>query len=208
MTVENAKVLPLLFAAIIFAFLLLGSIVFVACLPLQQTRRFALSAALWCAMWGPCSLALLLCAGLGVIASAFIKKTGDVQSINTPYLPHLLAVLGWGYLILGVLVTATVASATAWLHQMLTQRFTFALFRLYATLVSAGIGSVFGWSLGLWLLWANITQHVLPLWLLGMLVLILGFGATAYKYASAFRGDPPTTFTWISPEEFAGNHEP
>jgi hypothetical protein len=205
---ENIEVLPLLLASITFAFLLLGSVVFVACLPLPQTRRFALSAALWCAMWGPCTLALLLCAGLGIIASAFITKTGDVQSIHAPYLPHLLAVLGWGYLTLGVLVTATVASATAWLHQVLTRRFTFALFRLYATLVSAGIGSVFGWCLGLWLLWANVTRHVLPWWSLGTLFLVVGFGTAAYKNARELRGEAPTNFTWISPEEFAGTHSP
>lgn len=53
-TVENDEMLPLLFAMIVFFFLLLGSLVFVVCILAPQTRRFALSAALWCALWGPC----------------------------------------------------------------------------------------------------------------------------------------------------------
>jgi hypothetical protein len=197
--------LPLLFAMIVFVFLLLGSLVFVVCTLVPQTRRFALSAALWCALWGPCSVVLMVLAGLGLVTAAFIGRDRDVQWFHAP---RLVATFGWGYLILGVLITIAVATSGAWLHQALVRRFTFALFRVYATVVSAGIGSVFGWCLGWWLLWKEVTRYVLPWWLSGMLILIVGFGTAAYKGARGLRGEAPTSFTWISPEEFAGRERP
>ena len=187
--------LPLLFAMIVFAFLLLGSLVFVVCTVLPQTRRFALSAALWCALWGPCSVALMVLAGLGLVTAACIGRVGDVQSFHAP---RLVAAFGWGYLIVGVLITIAVATGGAWLHQVLVRRFTFVLFRLYAAVVSAGIGSVFGWCLGWWLQTSGVPQHAFPWWISGMLILIMGFGTAAYKGARGLRGKAPTNFTWIS----------
>jgi len=154
MSVKNYEMLPLLFAIIIFVFLLLGSLVFLACVLVPPTRRYALSAALWCAVWGPCSVGLMVLAGLGLIAEAFITKDGDMQRFHTP---KLVAAFGWGYLILGVVTTTAIATGTAWLHQALVRRLTFALFRLYATAVSAGIGSVFGWGLGWWMMEKEIS---------------------------------------------------
>jgi len=194
-------VLPLIIAAIVFAFLLLGSIVFVVCALVPPLRRYALSAALWCAVWGPCSVAFLLLAGLGFLAHTLATKAGDVQSLHVP---RLLAPFGWAYLVFWILTTTGVATVVAWLHQVLVRRLTFALFRLYATAVTAGIGSVFGWCLGWWLLASEVIQHVLPWRLLGMPVLIAAFGYAAYKGARGFRGEAPARFTWISPEEFAG----
>jgi hypothetical protein len=137
--------LLLLFADIVFFFLLVGSIVFLACLSLPPIRRYALSAAVWCAMWGPCSIILMLVAGVGLIATAFIAKPGDGQAFHAS---RLLSAFGWSYLVVGILVTVTVATALARIHQAIVRRLTFALFRLYAAVVSAGIGSVFGWCLG------------------------------------------------------------
>ena len=196
--------LPLLFAMIIFAFLVVGSLVFLACVLVPLTRRYALSAALWCAVWGPCSVGLMVLAGLGLVAEAFITKDRDAQSFHAP---RLLSAFGWYYLTFGVVITAAVATAAAWLHQVLVRRITFALFRLYATAVSAGIGSVFGWCLSWWMMEKEIPHYGLPLWGLGMAALIMGFGTAAYKGARALRGKAPTSFTWISPEEFAGSIE-
>lgn len=198
----DSKVLPLLFAGIVFFFLLVGSIVFLACLLLPPIRRYALSAALWCAIWGPCSIILMLVAGVGLIATAFIAKAGDGQTFHTP---RLLPAFGWSYLAVGVLVTVTVATASARIHQAVVRRLTFALFRLYAAVVSAGIGSVFGWCLGLWMVAKSVSGHVsLLLWGICMLALIVGFGAAAHIGARGLRGGPPERFTWISPDEFAG----
>jgi hypothetical protein len=144
----------------------------------------------------------MVLAGLGLIAEAFITKDGDMQRFHAP---RLVAAFGWGYLILGVAVTTAVATAAAWLHQVAVRRLTFALFRLYAAAVSAGMGSVFGWSLGWWMMARDLPSYRLPLWGLGMTALIIGFGAAAYKGAHALRGDAPTTFTWITPEEFTGS---
>ena len=187
--------LPLLFAGIAFLFLLIGSIVFLACSLLPPFRRYALSAALWCAMWGPCSIILMLVAGVGLIATTFITKTGDGQTFHVP---RLLSAFGWSYLTVGVLVTIAVATASAWIHQSVVRRLTFALFRLYAAVVSAGIGSVFGWCLGWWMMARSVSGHVsLLFWGTAMLALIAGFGVAAYKGARGLRGEAPDRVTWI-----------
>jgi hypothetical protein len=192
--------LVVLIAAILFFFLVVGAVVFLVCVLIAPLRRFALSAALWCAMWGPCSVAFLLLAGTAVVAEAFITKNGDVQTLHAP---RLLAALRWGYLTLAALGTTAVATCAAWLHQAAMHRLTFAMFRLYATLVCTGIGSVFGWCLG-WSVAANEINHTVPLSILGMLVLTIGFGTAAYRAARSLRGKPATNLTWITAEEFNG----
>jgi hypothetical protein len=193
--------LPFLLAGIVFIFLLLGSIVFLACLLIPPTRHCALGAALWCAMWSPCSVALMVVAGVGLITTAFITKVGGVQSLHAP---RLISSFGWAYLIIGVLMTAIAATGAAWLHQVLMKRLTFALFRLYAAAVSGGIGSVFGWCLGWWILVKDLGVYGWLLWGGGMLVLVSGFAVVAYKGARGLRGTAPKNFTWISEEEFPG----
>jgi len=201
MAVENDRMLPFLFGAIVFMFLVLGSIVFLVCAFVPPARKYALSAALWCAMWGPCSVALMALAGIGLVATAFFTKNGDVVSVHAP---RLLAAFGWGCLIAGIIITLAVATGAAWIHQQVVRRFTFVLFRLYATAVSGGIGSVFGWCLGGWMMWKGIAHYGLFFWCIGMLVLVVAFSAAAYKNARQLRGKAPASFTWILPEEFAG----
>ena len=177
----------LVFAAIVYAFLFIGAVVFVLCALIPPTRRFALSAALWCAVWGPCSVGLMTLAGLGLVASAFINDAGGMQSFHAP---RLLTVFGWGYLILGVLITVTVATGVALLHQMLMRWLMFMLFRLYATAVCAGIGSVFGWALSWWLTWKAIGNGNVGIVLAcaGMLCLVLGFGTGGFMGARLLQG--------------------
>jgi len=180
--------------------MLIGAVAFLICVLVPPVRRYALSVALWCVIWGPCSIALMTLAGLALVAAAFITKSGDVQSFHSP---RLLSVFGRGYLIAGVLSTAAVATVAAWLHQFVVRRFTFALFRLYATVVVAGIGSVFGWCISWWMLSREV-PYVWTWSLLSMLVLVAGFGAAGYKGARKLRGEAPRDFTWVSPEEFTG----
>jgi hypothetical protein len=192
------------FALLIFAFLLLGSIVFLVCALIPSTRRYALSAALWCAVWGPCSVGLIAVAGFGIAAGALMMKASSSHWTDAP---KLIAALGWSYIIIGALITICVATGAAWLHQMLIHRFTFLLFRIYAAAVSAGIGSVFGWALGWWIAARESQQH----WVVSLFILFLliaGFGTAAYKGARGLRGKAPTRFTWITPGEFAGSNDP
>jgi hypothetical protein len=197
---EIFDMFPELFALIVFFFLLVGAAVFLVCFLLPPTRRYALSAALWCACWGPAALGWMMIAGLALVTEDFITRSGDTQSLHLPKLP---VELGWSYLILAAVATAAFATAVAWLHQVLVRRTTFALFRLYATAVSAGIGSVFGLFLGWWIVSTEIPHGWL--WsLLCTLLLVAGFGIVAYKCARQLRGEAPTRFTWISPEEYAG----
>ena len=192
--------LVLVFVFVVFFWLVVGAVQFLLCLCVPRWRQYALSAALWWAVWGPCCVALMMFAGLALVAQMFIKQDGDVPQIHVP---HLLAALGWGYLIVGAVVTAALATLISWLHQVIVQRFTFALFRIYATLVSAGIGSVFGWCFGWW-----IASVAVPwgwaLWIVGMVVLIGGFGLAAYRGSRSLRGGAPQTFAWVSKEEFEG----
>jgi hypothetical protein len=179
--------LPLLFAGIVFLFLLIGSVVFLVCLALPPFRRYALSAALWCALWGPCSVLWMCIAGVGLIATAFITKTGNVQTFHAP---RLLSAFGWTYFTVGLLVTIVVTTVSAWIHQAVVKRLPYLLFRPYAATVSAGIGSVFGWCFGWWLMAKSATGHAsLVLWGTGMLVLIAGFGVGAYRGARELRGE-------------------
>ena len=185
--------LPLLFGGIALLFILLGSVVFLVCLLLPGTRKYALSAALWCAMWGPCSITLMAIAGVGLIAAAFISKANDVQTLHAP---RLLAAFGWSYLTAGLLITVVAATAAAWIHQAIVKRLTFALFRLYAAAVSGGVGSVFGWCLGWWMMTGGLNGHVwLLVWMLCMLALITGFSVAAYRGARGLRGQAPDGFT-------------
>jgi hypothetical protein len=137
-TYTDVRMLPFLLAGIVFIFLLLGSIVFLACLLIPRTRQYALSAALWCAMWGPCSVALMVVAWVGLITTAFMSKVGGVQSLHAP---KLISSFGWAYLTIGVLMTTIAATGAALIHQVLMKRLTFALFRLYATAVSGGLAA-------------------------------------------------------------------
>ena len=105
-------------------------------------------------------------AGLALVVDAFISKGGDPHLLKHP---HLLATFGWTYLAVGALLTAVVASIAAWLHQFIVHRFTFVLFRLYATAVVSGIGSVFGWCLCWWMLSRDI-GHV---WVWSLLTMLL-----------------------------------
>jgi hypothetical protein len=204
LSAKNRGMLPLLFALIIFAFLVLGAVVFVSCAVVPPIRQYALSAALWCAIWGPCTVGWMVLAGLGLVATAFITKNGESQSFHPP---RLLEAFGWTYLIVGILATTAVATGIVWLHQAIVRRFTFALFRFYGAGVSAGIGSVFGWLLGWWLMSREVPYYGL-IWCVGMLILVVGFALAAYKNARGLRGEPPTNFTWISREEYMGIDPP
>jgi len=191
--------LVLVFFFVIFFFLALGALQFLLCIAVPRLRKYALSAALWWAVWGPCSVGLMSLAGLALVARALTVKDGDAIHIH----PHLVAGIAWVYVILGGFGTAVIATGLAWLHQAVVRRFTFALFRIYATIVSAGIGSVFGWCFGWWILTYEL-RYGCVLWISSMVVLIAGFGMAAFKGSRALRGEAPVNFAWVSREEFEG----
>lgn len=74
--------LLVLFAVVVFAFLLLGSTAFAVCVLLPPTRRYALSVAFWFALCGPCLVMLITIAGLGLVAGALVMRAGNVQFTN------------------------------------------------------------------------------------------------------------------------------
>lgn len=192
--------LVLVIGFIIMFWLFVGAVQFLICVAVPRLRRYALSAALWWAVWGPCSVCLMLLAGLAVVANALVAKGNNGSFF---FHPHFLKKLGWGYLLLGTFLTSAIATAISWLHQAIVRRFTFALFRLYSTVVVAGIGSVFGWCIGWWMLFYG-TRHSSVLWIVGMGIFIGGFGIAAYRGAHGLRGNAPRTLAWVSESEFEG----
>jgi hypothetical protein len=191
-----------LFAAmIVFLFLALGSIAFLACILVPLGRKYALSTALWFAIWGPCCVLFPILALLGTIAGGFGLRATQMRWGDAP---RLLSAIGWGSILFGGIITFVVASVAAWFHQALIHRFTFILFRLYATIVIAGIGSVFGWLVVLSTMIYRPFAHALWLTMPLIPTLIDAFGAISYRHAHALRGRAPTRFTWITPDEFAG----
>jgi hypothetical protein len=189
----------ILFALIIYIFLLVGALVFVCCVAVPHSREHALSAALWCAVWGPCIVALVILAGFGLIISSLAKDHSHFGQ-----LVQLLLAIGPAYAIVGLLGTIVVASVIAWFHQLLVDRMTFFLFRIYACVVSTGIGSIWGLAFIFWL----GGRGLLPLGVAVMLLLCAGFGYCGFRWAHLLRGGPPQGFTWITPEEFAGTQKP
>jgi hypothetical protein len=192
----------ILFAVVVYASLLLGSLVFVICALIGPLRKYALSAALWCALWGPCCDAFATLAGLGLVAGNSEVNAGSLPPVQ---LQRLIATYGWSYLAAAILMTAVVATAASWIHQKLVRRFTFPLFRLYAATVAGGIGSVFGCALGLWVIRSGFSYLGISVWVAGTLALTVLFSMGAFKNAGRLRGAAPTKFTWISADEFAGN---
>lgn len=119
--------------------------------------------------------------------------------------PKLISLLGWGYLTLGIMVTLIVATATAWIHQAAVKRLTFVLFRIYAATVCAGIGSVFGWCLGWWMMATNLNGRAsFYVWIPSMLALVAAFGLGAYRGARALRGKAPERFAFVAPDKYEG----
>jgi hypothetical protein len=121
--------LPLLLLAVVFFFLVMGAAVFVFCEITPPLRKYGLSAALWCAMWGPCSLAWMMLGGLVLLANSAAMQAARMKRFNLPDLPHGVGV---GYVVLGLLGTLMVATMVAWIHQVMVRQMTFALFRIYA----------------------------------------------------------------------------
>lgn len=97
------------------------------------------------------------------------------------------------------------ATAAGWIHEAVAKRLNFALFGLHAAAIAAGIGSVFGWCLGWWMMVRELSGYVWLLeWGFCMLALIVGFCVAGYRGARGLCGEATEAFTWISPAEFRG----
>lgn len=187
-----------LFAAmVIYAFLLLGAMVFVASIAIPTCRMYSLSTALWFAACGPFLTGVAILAGLAIVANSAVMN-GDHFSVAVSGLQKIL----WrGSAVAGLIGVAIAATAIAWVHQFVIHRMTFALFRVYVTAVCTGIGSVLGLFLFLLLNYFHNVYAFLSV-LIGSLSLCIVFGNAGYRYASALRGDYPEKYAWITEDEF------
>jgi hypothetical protein len=190
---------------IVFFFLVLGAIAFLVCILIPPGRKYALSTALWFATWGLGCTAFLILAVLGLAAGGFAFRAAQMHWDDAP---KLFSAIGWGFVISAGVVICAIAGGTAWLHQVLIHRSTFMLFRLYATFVTAGIGSVIGFAFLLLSLASAPEPNIKFAAAFSIPILTAAFGTVAYKHAHALRGNAPTRLTWITPDEFAGPVEP
>jgi hypothetical protein len=191
--------LVLVFLWVVLFFLAVGVAVFGIFVAIPGVRPYALSAALLCACWGPCIVALEMLAGLTIAAQGLAAHHWGRESIPVPGMPV------WSvYAALGLVGTLLLATAVAWLHQMLVGRMTFALFRIYATGVMAGMGSVAGLAWAVWLAMLEGIPGRFAGALAGIALLTVGFGALGGRFARSLRGRRPEALQWISTEEFDG----
>ena len=193
--------LAFFFVVCCFFFLTVGAVVLLICATVSPLRRFALSAGLWCAVWGPCVCAWVLFGSMaGFVADYGLPKLADGQIRPEDWVKGF----GIGIAGLAIVFTALFATVVAYAHQWIIRRFTFSLFRIYATFVSAGVGSVFAWSL--LFLMGSLGVGIKP-WIVVpvmSLALIGLFGFVGYRWAKRLRGTPPERFSWVTPEEFEG----
>ena len=189
----------LLILIMLYAFLLLGAFMFVTSFAARPLRKYALSIALWCAAMGPCVVALMLFAGLALLAEGF---SHDYRGINLHELPIVGQTFWKAYGIVGLLGSAVTCTFISWFHQFVIHRMTFALFRHYTTAVCTGMGSV--WAILLAPCLEDIPlPYRIPIWILGFIFLCLGFGYLGFRSASSLRGNAPEKFTWVTASEFA-----
>lgn len=192
--------LPLMMVLLVFGFLLAGSVMFLACLLIRGARAFALSVALWFAVFGVCMAGLMLVSLLFLLGGTAVKE----QLGMSPSSPLYGVSNSWVFTASIFIVSAVGASAASWIHQKLIHRMTYSLFRVYAAVVCGGIGSVFGLAGGVLLGSRGLDFGVAIGGGLIMAWLILGFGYFGWRWARVMRGEAPVNLTWITSDEFKG----
>jgi hypothetical protein len=194
--------LPLFLFGIFYVFLFAAALIDLILIAAPRTRPYALSAALWVAIFGACLVGLLAFGSLGwyFMVSILGMPHRYIATVNHP---HRQAIF-WTCNIVGLLGAIVLATGMALFHQILIHRFTLFLFRLYATAVSAGIGATLAIGFDFYLLasyhesWASWAALLLIPILTGLL------GTFAFRTARTFRGSLPERFPWVTPEEFSG----
>ncbi len=186
---------------IVFPFLALGCVCFLVCTVIAPLRRFALSSSLW---WVACVpflfaiLAAIILFSLGIDAFHRLLKPDFGASLSV----HQTSWQGWLLAATGLLAMGAGASLVTFIHGIIIRRLTLALFRLYVTGVSFGVG-VLTCSFVLF----AFAKHLLslPTFLPATVASLLAASALAYqcfKSASGFRGQYPQRFPIVTPEEF------
>lgn len=190
------------FFFIIEFFLLVGVAIFALSAAIPATRRYALSAALWCACWGPCTVALTLFGIMSAVGGSLLPRLwGHAPDPVPQWAPES------AYLVVAIVVTLVVASTAAVLHQWMIERMTLALFRLYCMVVLAGIGGTILLALSFWLVASSAGSFSVIAFLVALLFPCLG-GYAGFRWANHLRGTRPVAFQWITPEEFDPTSDP
>jgi len=192
---------------LLLPFLVGGLAVFLVCLAIPWLQRFALSAALWFLALLPGLLLWLL-----IEVGAAFGQEALGRRLSYPRwemaLWHAFGSQAAQTTLIAVGMAGTIVAATiiAVVHQFVIQRVTFALFRLYAGFVTAGVAVLWGSLVGaIFASWLNTPWEVAFV-VVTALMIAIGWGGArlGYRIARRLRGRAPLVFTWITEEEFYG----
>jgi len=191
----------LMIFVLVFPFLTLGCIAFLACSAIPPLRRYALGASLWCAACIPCLIATFITYGLAILG---LTKLRPLLRWNGSHMVGFFkpSWIGWLFFTIMLIAVAIASAAIAAIHGIIIRRMTFALFRIYLAAVSFGVGVLscliisFVFAMDL----LEPTRYI-PI---ALLTLLSAAGLSYFCSSNAvhFRGTHPKYFPIVTPAEF------
>jgi hypothetical protein len=190
--------MPLLFLLLppVVGFLAIGCGSFVVCALVPRLRRYALGVSLWFLVWALLSPGMLLLntVGLGILAQGHAHVIVPLNEFAWHHV-KLIAVAN-------ALVVAVIATGFALLHGWMIRRVTFALFKVYLTAVSGGVGLLFSSLAALLLLVDSVGSAISSLVFFVMLGVMLMLAAFCWRRAEEFREARPERWQPVAAEEY------
>jgi hypothetical protein len=186
---------------IAFPFVAAGCAAFLFCAAIPPLRRFALSSSLWCVACVPCLLvifATVILWSAGITALQKLLQSPFAISAGV----HRSSWTDWLFFSIAVIVALAGTTVITLIHGIIIRRLTLALFRLYATAVSFGVGilscAFLSLSFGehLWTLTFRAPTAFMSLLLASALAYV------CFRSAPHFRGSYPQRFPVVTYEEF------
>jgi hypothetical protein len=180
----------------VVAFLMAGCGSFIVCALVPRLRRYALGVSLWFLVWALLSPGMLLVntVGLGILAQGHARVIVPLNDFAWQHV-KLLAVAN-------ALFVAVIATGVALLHGWILRRMTFALFQVYMTAVSAGVGLLFSLLTLLVLLAENAGGGLSSLGFFVLLVVMAGLTVFCWRRAADFRAARPERLQPVTAEEY------
>jgi len=190
--------MPLLFLLLppVVVFLAIGCGSFVVCALVPRLRRYALGVSLWFLVWAILSPGMLILntVGLGILAQGHAHVIVPLNEFAWHHV-KLIAVIN-------ALVAAAVATSVAVMHGWLIRRLTFALFKVYLTAVSGGVGVLSSLLVALILLADSVGSASSSLAFFAMLGVMLMLAAFCWRRAGEFRATRPERWQPVAAEEY------
>lgn len=186
---------------LVFPFLTMGCVAFLACSAIPPLRRYALGASLWCVACIPCLIATFIAYGLanlGLTKLLPLLKWNDSYGVSFSKASWTV----WLFFTLVLIVVAIASTAIAAIHGVIIRRMTLALFRAYLAAVSFGVGVLICLIISFFFAMDLLepTRYI-PV---GLLTLLCAAGLSYFcsSHAAHFRGRHPERFPIVTREEF------